>query len=192
MRGWQWQPKKGSVNKLTTDLKDEKEPVAHARLLFKRGRLSCDFEDSRNDFEEAFALVGNMEADSMPDDEMAWLLQWMGMVHHWSYHLDAALKCYKHCSDLTSLNVHVLVLVWSFMHLFFGSFILWHICLFAHLCICSFICLLVCSFIFPLHIHSFIHSLIHSFICSFDHLLDSVVHSCFTCSVICLFVCLFI
>jgi hypothetical protein len=30
--------KEGSVNKLTKDLKDEKEPVAHARLLFKRGR----------------------------------------------------------------------------------------------------------------------------------------------------------
>ena len=102
--------KEGTVDKLTEDLEDEKEPVARARLLFKRGRRHAydrNFEGSMNDFEEAFALVGNMEADSMPDDEMARLLEWTGTVRHWSYHLDAASKCYERCSDLEPLNVRV-------------------------------------------------------------------------------------
>lgn len=102
--------KEGSADKLTKDLEDEKEPTARASLLCKRGRRHAydrDFEGCRNDFEEAFALVGHASADSMPDDEMARLLEWTGMVRHWSYHLDAASKCYERCSDLEPLNVRI-------------------------------------------------------------------------------------
>jgi tetratricopeptide (TPR) repeat protein len=100
--------KEGSVEKLTKDLEGVEEPTARASLLYKRGRRYAydrDFEGCRNDFEEAFALVGDMDADSLVDDDMARLLEWTGMCRHWSYHLDGASKCYERCSDLEPLNV---------------------------------------------------------------------------------------
>jgi import receptor subunit TOM70 len=100
--------KEGSVETLTKQLETTKDPVKRVSLLYKRGRRFAydrDFMASRRDFEEAMALG----VEDLPDDEFARLLEWTGMVRHWSYNLDGATKCYERCSDLEPLNASILV-----------------------------------------------------------------------------------
>ena len=100
--------KDGNVDKITKELQKTKDPAKRASLLYKRGRRYAydrDFEASRKDFEEAYALVNDEGLEIMPDDELARLFEWTGMVRHWSYNLDGATKCYERCSDLDPLNV---------------------------------------------------------------------------------------
>jgi len=98
--------KEGGVDKFTKELAKTKDPAKRASLLYKRGRRYAydrDFEASRKDFEEAMAL----EVEELPDDEFARLLEWSGMVRHWSYNLESATKCYERCSELDPLNVRI-------------------------------------------------------------------------------------
>lgn len=98
--------KEGTVDKITKELDKTKDPVKRASLLYKRGRRHAydrNYEESRRDFEEALDLID--EGDTMPDDELARLLEWTGMVRHWSYNLEGATKCYERCSELEPLNV---------------------------------------------------------------------------------------
>lgn len=99
--------KQGTVDSFTKELANTTDNIKKASLLYKRGRRYAydrDYEACRKDFEDALALVQD-EGDSMPGDEMARLLEWTGMVRHWSYNLDGATKCYERCSDLEPLNV---------------------------------------------------------------------------------------
>lgn len=96
--------KEGTVDKFTVELKKTTNDAKRASLLYKRARRYAydgDFEASRRDFEDALALG----VEEMPDDELARLYEWTGMVRHWSYNLDGATKCYERCSDLEPLNV---------------------------------------------------------------------------------------
>lgn len=101
--------KEGTVAQLTEELETATEPTARAKLLFKRGRRCAydrDFEAARDDFEAAFVLTED-GADQLLDDELADLLEWTGMVRHWSFNLGGANKCYERCSDLQPTNVRI-------------------------------------------------------------------------------------
>ena len=82
--------------------------------LLKRGRryvYDGDYEKATADFEEACSLVDkdSTVADDLPEDDHARLLEWTGMVRHWHFDLDSALKCYTKCADLEPTNPLILV-----------------------------------------------------------------------------------
>ena len=43
----------------------------------------------------------------MNNDDYPRLLEWTGMVKHWTYDLDGAETCYQKCADLEPINVSI-------------------------------------------------------------------------------------
>lgn len=107
----------GSVAKLSAMLvpaTDTASKAERAAVLLRRGRRYAydkEYDKASEDFEVAMELVGDdeMAQDLMPDDSYARLLEWAGMVRHWHYELDAAMKCYQKCADLEPMNADILV-----------------------------------------------------------------------------------
>lgn len=109
----------GSVDKLKKELDalpanaavpDPTTTADRASAMLKIGRrlvYDTKFEEARKVFLEAYDLVkGNSDAVTMmKDDDYCRLLEWVGMVKHWTYDLDGASKCYQECSDLEPINV---------------------------------------------------------------------------------------
>jgi len=85
-----------------------------ASIMLKIGRRQVydqKFADARQTFLEAYDLVKEKpEAKKvMKDDDYARLLEWVGMVKHWTYDLDGAAKCYQECIDLEPVNAEIMV-----------------------------------------------------------------------------------
>lgn len=81
-----------------------------ASLWMKIGRrriFDGNYASAREAILKGYALVENDDKiqSVMKDDDYARLLEWAGMVKHWAYELDAAIKCYKKCSELEPINV---------------------------------------------------------------------------------------
>ena len=84
-----------------------------ASLWMKIGRrhvLDGNYSMAREAILKGYGLVeDDVKVQSvMKDDDYARLLEWTGMVKHWAYELDAAIKCYKKCADLEPLNVGII------------------------------------------------------------------------------------
>lgn len=106
--------KDGSVDNISNSLAKgtDSDIAKRASLIFRRGRRHAydgHFDLAKDDFEQAFAMVEDdtNAQDDMPGDDFARLLEWVGMVRHWTYNLDGALKCYERCSDLDPTNVSI-------------------------------------------------------------------------------------
>ncbi len=81
-----------------------------ASLWLKIGRrhiFDGNYENARKAILKGFDLVENNETAQgfMKEDDYARLLEWAGMVKHWAYELQAAIKCYKKCAKLEPNNV---------------------------------------------------------------------------------------
>lgn len=107
----------GNLDKINKELdalpQDDVSPTAtadRASILLKKGRRHVyqgQYEDARRTLLNAFELV-DCKPDVynlMKDDAYARVLEWTGMVKHWTYDLDAASECYKQCADLEPINV---------------------------------------------------------------------------------------
>lgn len=108
----------GSVDKLQQELDSLPQEVVpdptstadRASIMVRMGRrcvYDSKFDDARNTFLEAHKLVKDKPdvQKVMKDDDYARLLEWVGMVKHWTYDLDGATECYQECSDLEPVNV---------------------------------------------------------------------------------------
>lgn len=90
---------------------DQATSVAdRASAMLKIGRrqvYDTQFADARQTFLEAYDLIKGNEAVKkvMQEDDYVRLLEWVGMVKHWTYDLDGASKCYQECIDIEPLNV---------------------------------------------------------------------------------------
>ena len=112
----------GTVDKLQKELGDvpvEAVPdpatvASRVSIQLKIGRrlvYESKFDLARKTFLDAYDLVkGKLEIQkAMKDDDYVRLLEWVGMVKHWTYDLDGATKCYEECSGLEPLNVSITV-----------------------------------------------------------------------------------
>jgi hypothetical protein len=109
--------KDGSVTMLKRDLdalpasSDDDTIVADkASLLMKIGRRHVydgNYSAARDAILKAYELAKDKPKVQavMKDDDYARLLEWTGMVKHWTYDLDAADDCYRKCSELEPINV---------------------------------------------------------------------------------------
>jgi hypothetical protein len=109
--------KDGSVSLLQGELAvlDDKstDPAVvadRASLYMKIGQRHVydgAFAPARDAILEAYNLVDGKSnvQDVMKDDDYARLLEWTGMVKHWTYDLDGAEACYRRCAELEPLNV---------------------------------------------------------------------------------------
>lgn len=108
----------GSVNKLEKELEvlpkeampDPATVAERASILLKIGRryaYDTKFSAARQTFLEAYDLIkGKPEMKKlMKDDDYVRLLEWVGMVKHWTYDLDGATAVYQECSDMEPINV---------------------------------------------------------------------------------------
>eukprot|EP00934_Nitzschia_sp_Nitz4_P007309 Nitzschia sp. Nitz4//scaffold51_size120721//48291//50340//NITZ4_003725-RA/size120721-processed-gene-0.122-mRNA-1//1//CDS//3329553856//7299//frame0 len=105
----------GTISKLQEELDalpSNKEPTTvadRASLMLKMGRryvFDAQYEKARVTFLDAYKLVKDQAAvrQVMKDDDYPRLLEWVGMVKHWTYDLEAAMACYQECSELEPLN----------------------------------------------------------------------------------------
>jgi hypothetical protein len=112
----------GSVDKLQKELdavpkNDEPTSAAdRASLMMKLGRrhiYDAQYEKARQTILAGYDLVkGKPEVQTlMKDDDYPRLLEWVGMVKHWSYELDEASACYQQCAELEPINVSLLMLI---------------------------------------------------------------------------------
>jgi len=112
--------KDGSVQQLTKELaslpqsEDATAVADRASKMMRIGRRHVydgQYQDSRKNFLAAFRVVeGKSEVHNvMSDDDYARLLEWTGMVMHWTYELESASQCYQQCSDLEPLNAEIVV-----------------------------------------------------------------------------------
>lgn len=112
--------KDGSVSTLKKQLEglpssDSPTSIADkASMMMKLGRryvYDKDYSSARKILLEAYALVdGNMDAQNvMSDDDYARLLEWTGMVKHWTYDVQGASYCYEKCAELEPINAEILV-----------------------------------------------------------------------------------
>lgn len=108
--------KDGSVQQLMKELEglpqsEEATAIAdRASKLMRIGRrhvYNGKYSDARETLLAAYKLVeGRTEVQNvMSGDDYARLLEWTGMVMHWTYELEGASQCYQECSDLEPLNV---------------------------------------------------------------------------------------
>jgi hypothetical protein len=110
----------GNMDKIDKELLDalpqddnDDSPTAkadQASILLKKGRRHVyqgQYQDARLTLLKAFELVdGKPDVyNLMKDDAYARLLEWTGMVKHWTYDLDGATECYQQCADLEPINV---------------------------------------------------------------------------------------
>lgn len=125
----------GSSDKLKKELDaipEDSEPTSvadRASVLMKMGRRCVydnQFEKARSTLLEAYDLVkGNPDIQKvMKDDDYPRLLEWVGMVKHWTYDLDGASACYQECADLEPINVSypscLVAVGWKSSHPFLG------------------------------------------------------------------------
>lgn len=112
----------GSVEKLQKELDairteavpDPTNVADRASIMLKIGRryvYDAMFADARKTFLDAYETVKEKPEIQkvMKDDDYIRLLEWVGMVKHWTYDLDGATKCYQECSDLEPINVSAAV-----------------------------------------------------------------------------------
>ena len=81
-----------------------------ASVLMKKGRRFAyegNYKACREILLRAYALVENKPDiyNIMNGDDYPRLLEWTGMVKHWTYDLDGASACYEACSALEPINV---------------------------------------------------------------------------------------
>ena len=107
----------GSMDKIDKELdalpQDDDSPTAkadRASILLKKGRRHVyqgQYQDARLTLLKAFELIdGKPDVyNLLQDDAYARLLEWTGMVKHWTYDLDGATECYNQCADLEPINV---------------------------------------------------------------------------------------
>lgn len=107
----------GSMDKLDKELaalpQDDDSPTAtadRASLLLKKGRRHVyqgQYQDARVTLLQAFELVNDKQDvyNLMKNDDHSRVLEWTGMVKHWTYDLDGATQCYQKCADLEPINV---------------------------------------------------------------------------------------
>lgn len=85
-------------------------PADRASLLMKHGRrlvYDGDYSAARQVILKAYESIKDQPEvyNIMDGDDYARLLEWTGMVKHWTYDLDGAEACYKKCSEIEPLNV---------------------------------------------------------------------------------------
>ena len=81
-----------------------------ASLLMKQGRrlvYDNEYNEARSVILQAYSIVKNKPEiyNIMNDDDYPRLLEWTGMVKHWTYDLDGAESCYQECSNIEPINV---------------------------------------------------------------------------------------
>ena len=114
--------KDGSVSKLKKDLEglpdsssdDPKSVADRASLMMKIGRryvYDGEYSLARQILLDAYALVENRREaqNQIMGDDYARLLEWTGMVKHWTYDLKGASHCYQKCAELEPINVSTLL-----------------------------------------------------------------------------------
>lgn len=112
----------GSIVKLQKDLgglpttTDSVAVANRASLMMKIGRryvYDGKYSLARETLLDAYKLVdGKKEVqNAMNSDDYARLLEWTGMVKHWTYDLKGASQCYEACSLLEPINVRKLFLL---------------------------------------------------------------------------------
>lgn len=110
----------GSIEKLQKELdalptgSDPTNVADRASTMMKMGRrcvYDSQFAKARSTLLEAYDMVkGEPDVQKvMKDDDYPRLLEWVGMVKHWTYDLDGASACYQQCADLEPINAEVLV-----------------------------------------------------------------------------------
>jgi tetratricopeptide (TPR) repeat protein len=104
--------KDGPTNAMETKLAALPETALadRASILLRQGRryvFDGNYDKARQTLLKAYNMVkGHPEVyNIMEGDDFARLLEWTGMVKHWTYDLDGALSCYEACADLEPLNV---------------------------------------------------------------------------------------
>jgi tetratricopeptide (TPR) repeat protein len=111
--------KDGSIDKLKKELdglpssSDSIAVANRASVMMKIGRryvYDGKYSLARHTLLDAYKLVeGKTEVQNiMSDDNYARLLEWTGMVKHWTYNLDAASQCYQECAALEPTNVSMI------------------------------------------------------------------------------------
>ena len=99
------------IDKLNNGSGDDLDVTADlASSLMRLGRryiFDGNYVLARESILQGFALVEtNKDVQSaMKEDDYPRLLEWAGMVKHWAYELDAAIDCYRKCSELEPINV---------------------------------------------------------------------------------------
>jgi hypothetical protein len=101
---------KGQLEKLDAKSTDPTVIADRASLYMKIGRRHVydgDYGLARVAILEGYKLVDGQSnvQDVMKDDDYARLLEWTGMVKHWTYDLDSAEACYRECAELEPMNV---------------------------------------------------------------------------------------
>ena len=110
--------KRGSLSNLQADLPgaetavDDQSNAKRASALLKVGERHVydgAYDKARTVFEEAFALVDGKESvqKALTDDDYPRILEWTGMVRHWTYDLEGSRKCFQKCAQLESVNVSI-------------------------------------------------------------------------------------
>lgn len=106
---------KSKIDKLNNGSGDDLDVTADlASSLMRLGRryiFDGNYVLARESILQGFALVEtNKDVQSaMKEDDYPRLLEWAGMVKHWAYELDAAIDCYRKCSELEPINAEVMV-----------------------------------------------------------------------------------
>eukprot|EP00980_Cylindrotheca_fusiformis_P016985 scaffold5163_cov78-Cylindrotheca_fusiformis.AAC.1 len=106
----------GSIEKLQKELdklpvNDDSMAIAdRASLMMKIGRryvYDGKYSLARETLLDAYKVVeGKTKVQNvMNDDDYARLLEWTGMVKHWTYDLEGAAQCYEACAALEPMNV---------------------------------------------------------------------------------------
>ena len=109
--------KDGPVSKLKKEVQgmpeeptDDTAIADKASVLMRLGRryvYDGQYALGRETFLKAYEMVsGKPKVQAvMKDDDYARLLEWTGMVKHWTYDLSGADACYQMCAELEPLNV---------------------------------------------------------------------------------------
>jgi hypothetical protein len=111
--------KDGSVENMKKELStlsssDDPTAVAdRASLMMKIGRryiYNGNYASARKMLLDAYKLVESKTEvqNVMSDDDYPRLLEWTGMVKHWTYDLNGASLCYQACAELEPINVSAL------------------------------------------------------------------------------------
>lgn len=120
----------GAADKLQKGLDvivpDSKEPTNvadRASLMMKIGRrhvFDGKYEAARQILLKANDLIQDRPEvqNVMKDDDYPRLLEWVGMVKHWTYDLSSAAACYQVVADLEPINVSIFC---SATHIHTGS-----------------------------------------------------------------------
>jgi tetratricopeptide (TPR) repeat protein len=113
--------KDGPISKLRKQLesmvkesKDETVIADKASLLMKMGRryvYDGTYVLARETILKAYDMVYDKPKVQavMQDDDFARLLEWAGMVKHWTYDLEGATDCYQKCAQLEPNNVSLAI-----------------------------------------------------------------------------------